>query len=170
MRAGLRVATADATAEAKRIKSQLNSLTDEVAGAAHPFWADRGKGVTLATLQDRTGQAHSFVETCRATLEKIHLALFPLDETPQEMKALLQRFRQGEAIDSFVRAQLIAGAEAALAIVKILYPSVDLAAVGRGPPPGPDGEPMTLTPYYHVARGPAESLIFLAEVGMQAQL
>ena len=83
---GLRV---NAMAEAKRIQCRLNSLNDNAAGTAHPFWSDRGRGFTLATLQDRAGQASTFVETCRATLEKIHHALFPLDETPQELVALL---------------------------------------------------------------------------------
>ena len=73
-------------------------------------------------------------------------------------------------MDSFIRAQLIAGAEVALAIVRILHPSIDLAAIGRGPPPGPDGGQMSLTPHYKVARGPAESLILLAEAGMQAEM
>lgn len=160
----------DARAEAERVRVRLNSLSDGAAHEARPFWSNRDKGFVLAILQDRVGQAGTAVEACRSTLEAVHRALFPLDETPQGLSALLRKFRLGEAIDDFIRAQLVAGAMTALAFVRVRHPTLDLVTVGRGIPPTADGGPMLMGPYYAVARGPAENIIRLVELETRAQL
>ena len=48
----------------------------------------------------------------------VHKALFPLDEQPRGLGALLARFRNGEAAHGFVCAQLVSGAIYALAFVR----------------------------------------------------
>ena len=110
--AGLRL---DVSVEAERIKRRLNSLSEGAAGVAHPFWSDRNRGSVLVTLQDRVGQASTFVELCHSMLEKIHRALFPLNDTPSGLRALLRDFRFGRAMKSFIREQCVGGAVVALA-------------------------------------------------------
>ena len=146
-------------AEAKRVQCRLNSLSEDAAGTAHSFWSDRGRGFVLATLQDRAGQASSFVEACRLTLERIWRAMFPLDETLTGLKALLKAFRVGRAIKNFVREQCIGGAMVALAFCRVHHPDIDLAEIGGELPPQPGGGRVQMGTHYAVARGPAECIV-----------
>ena len=57
------------------------------------------------------------LESCRLALFRVHETLFPLNEQPQGLVALLKKFRKGKAIKKFVREQLISGANVALAFV-----------------------------------------------------
>ena len=133
------------------------------------FWSDRNKGSVLATLQDRAGQASMFVESCRTTLERIHRALFPLNDTPSGLVALPKEFRFGRAIRSFIREQCIGGTMVALAFYRVHHPTIDLAAIRRGLPPPPDGGRVPMDAHYIAARGPAESIIRLVESETQAE-
>lgn len=113
--------------ESNRIQSRLNSLSS--APDTPSFWLDRTKGFVLATLQDHASQVKSFVESCRTAMTLIYSAMFPLNEQPRGFEALMRKFRHGEAMKGFVRAQLVAGAEAALAFVHVHHPSLSLEEV-----------------------------------------
>jgi hypothetical protein len=89
--------------------------------------------------------------------------MFPLNEAPQGLAALMQKFRRGEAIKGFIREQLVAGATVALACVRVHHPHIDLEVIGRGLPPQPDGEKTPMIPHYDAASGPAANIIRLVE-------
>ena len=63
-------------------------------------------------------QVDSFIGSCKSALSLVHKALFPLDEQPRGLGAFLARFRNGEATQRFIRAQLVSGAIYALAFVR----------------------------------------------------
>ena len=77
-------------------------------------------------LHDRAWRVGLLMETCRSALARVHRALFPLNEQPQCLAALLTRFRDGKAIKKFVRDQLVGGANAALSFVRIHRPHLNL--------------------------------------------
>ena len=117
----------------------------------------------LVTLQDLANQVGSFVESCRSAPELVFAALFPLNPVPQGLADLMKRFRQGEAIEGFVRGQLEAGARFALALVHIHLPCINLKDLSRGPPSDFDVESTLLGPFYMAAEGPAKSIVALLE-------
>jgi hypothetical protein len=75
----------------------------------------------------------------------------------------MQKFHQGEAIKGFVREQLVAGATAALACVRVHHPDIDLEVIGGELPPHPDGERTIMTPHYDATTGPTTNIIKLIE-------
>ena len=123
----------DPGAETRRVNLKLNSIADLASRGAPGFWSDRDRGYVLVTLQDRVNQVESFVESCRSCLERVFTTLFPLNPVPQSLADLMKRFRQGEAIEGFVREQLEAGARFAFALVLIHHPHLDLGDISRGP-------------------------------------
>jgi hypothetical protein len=67
------------------------------------FWLDRTRAYSMAMLQDRVEQVQPFIESCRTALDLVHHALFPLNDQPQGLWALLARFRRGFEIKDFVQ-------------------------------------------------------------------
>ena len=103
---------------------------------AATLWHDPVKCQAVVLLQDRIRQVENLVERCRAALASLYDSMFPLNPLPVGLAALLEKFNYGKNIKNFVRAQLVAGAEVALAFVRSHHPNVDFAAVAKGPPPG----------------------------------
>ena len=169
-RSSLTGAQLDSGEEARRVRLKLNVIADLVARGAPSFWSDRDRGHVLVTLQDRVGQVASFVESCRSALELVYKALFPLNLAPHSMADLMKKFRHGEAIEGFVREQLVAGARFAFALVLIHYPCLDLGSISRGPPAGFDWENATLDSFYAAADGPARDAVALLEKETAAAL
>jgi hypothetical protein len=81
------------------------------------FWADRSKAMKLAILQDRIAQAGILAEMSRATLALVDEAMFPLNDLPDGLPALLGRFENGDAIYRFIREHLRCGALVALSFM-----------------------------------------------------
>jgi hypothetical protein len=71
----------------------------------------------LTVLQDRVSQAGELAETSRAALALVHQAMFPLNDQPDSLSALLGRFENGEAVYHFIREHLRCGALVALSFV-----------------------------------------------------
>jgi hypothetical protein len=80
----------------------------------------------LTLLQDRIAQSGVLSETSRNALALVHQVMFPLNNQPEGLPALLDRFENGNAVYSFVREHLRSGAVVALAFVRAHYPEVDL--------------------------------------------
>jgi hypothetical protein len=57
----------------------------------------------LTILQDRISQAGALAETSRAALALVHQAMILLNNQPDGLPALLNRFENGEAIYRFIR-------------------------------------------------------------------
>ena len=118
----------------------------------------------LLTLRDRVEQVREFATSCTQALSKVHDALFPLNDQPQGLAALMTNFRHGNAIRDFVRHQLIAGATAALAFVHLHHPRLDLHAIGAGLPwETMQAGPIDMRPYYEAAEGPANCIVALVK-------
>ena len=85
----------DAWAKADRVNRQLRHVAEVVGRDTTSFWSESARGRVLALLQDRVQQVVSFIGSCRSTLSLVHKALFPLDEQPRGLGALLVRLRKG---------------------------------------------------------------------------
>jgi hypothetical protein len=83
-------------AHLRAAQTHANSITDN-------FWANRSKAMKLTVLQDRISQAGALAETSRAALALVHQAMFPLNDQPDGLSALLNHFDNGEAIYRFIR-------------------------------------------------------------------
>jgi hypothetical protein len=112
-------------------QTHANSVADN-------FWADRSKAMKLTLLQDRIAQAGVLAETSRSALALVHQVMFPLNNQPEGLPALLDQFENGNAVYSFVREHLRSGAMVALAFVHAHYPEVDLELL-KMLPPSPSG-------------------------------
>jgi hypothetical protein len=118
-------------AHLRAAQTHANSIADN-------FCADRSKALKLTLLQDRIAQAGVLAETSHSTLALVHEAMFPLNNQPEGLPALLDRFENGSAIYSFVREHLHCGAMVALSFVRAHYPEVDLELL-KTLPPSPSG-------------------------------
>jgi hypothetical protein len=56
------------------------------------------KARKLTVLQDRIAQASALAESSRPALAVVHQVMFPLNDQPIDLSALLSRFKDGEAI------------------------------------------------------------------------
>jgi hypothetical protein len=74
----------------------------------------------------------------RATLALVHEAMFPLNNQPDGLPALLDRFENGDTVYRFIREHLCCGALVALSFVRAHYPEVDLE-LWKMLPPTPSG-------------------------------
>ena len=112
----------------------------------------------LAVLQDRISQVTSFAGACRSALALVYKALFPLDPQPQGLGALMARFRNGKAAQSFIRTQLVSGATYALAFVHRRHPYLVLRGIEEVPD-REDGEPTPMDTHYRAVEDVAVKLI-----------
>jgi hypothetical protein len=108
-------------------QTHANSIADN-------FWADRSKAMKLTILQDRIAQARVLSEMSHSALALVHEAMFPLNDQPDSLPALLGRFKNGDAIYRFVREHLRCGALVAVSFMHAHYPEVDLELVKMLPP------------------------------------
>jgi hypothetical protein len=106
-------------AHLRATQTHVNSITDN-------FWADRSKAMKLTILQDWIAQDGVLAEMSRAALALVHEAMFPLNNQPDDLPTLLDRFENGDAVYHFVREHLRCGALVALSFVPAHYPEVDL--------------------------------------------
>ena len=101
---------------------------------ARTFWSNKNAGRILAKMLDRTWRAAVLLEGCRKALWQINRVYFPHNEQPSGLAALLERFRSSKALKKVVVAQLVAGANAAFAYVRLHRPHVPLDRILDGLP------------------------------------
>ena len=83
--------------------------------------------------------------------------MFPLNPVPVGIGSLLGKFGHGQEVMNFVRAQIAAGAELALAFVRSRYPNVDFPAVATGPLS--EGRKVTIMEgHYGAVKDPADKI------------
>jgi hypothetical protein len=63
-------------------QTHANSVADN-------FWADRSKAMKLTLLQNRIAQAGVLAETSRSALDLVHEVMFPLNNQPEGLPAVL---------------------------------------------------------------------------------
>jgi hypothetical protein len=79
----------DSAAEARRVNTHLHAAQTHANSIADNFWADRSKAMKLTLLQDRIAQAGVLAETSHRALALVHKAMFPLNNQPEGLPALL---------------------------------------------------------------------------------
>jgi hypothetical protein len=79
----------DDKVEARRVNVHLNAARMHANLVADSFWADRSNAEALTMLQDRISQAGALAETCHSALEVVHQVMFPLNDQPDGLPALL---------------------------------------------------------------------------------
>jgi hypothetical protein len=130
----------------ERVKREATSSSPE----ARFFWSNESKGKILARMLDRSWRAACLLEGCRKTLWQVHRVFFPHNGQPNELATLLERFREGAALKEVVQAQLVAGANAALAFIRLNRPHLRLSQCLVGLPGDED---------YAETLGPARQII-----------
>jgi hypothetical protein len=145
----------------------VDSLVDAMSNNPPPgssnFWQNRTRAFSLAMLQERVRLVPEFVVSCRGVLESVYRALFPLNEQPRGLWALLAKFGSAGAIRSFVHEQLVAGATVALACTRARYPDLDFVNIGNGAPRDSEGNPECLIPHYHAIGDAAKSIATMVD-------
>jgi hypothetical protein len=116
--------------ENQRVHERVNALTN-LACFDEVFWRNQSKAATVAKFQDRVQQVHRFFDKCYTGLKMIWKTMFPLNETPPTLLTLMSKFGNAKKIQSLIRAQLIAGAETAFALVLSKHPSTDLMVIAN---------------------------------------
>ena len=89
---------------------------------------------------------------------------------PTSLAGLLSKFRSVNNVKELVRQQLVAGVKAALSLVRLHRPDVELSAVAAGPPPRPDGDDWDMRPHYAAVSQYDEQVIDLFEQRAQVIL
>jgi hypothetical protein len=120
------------------MNAHLRAAQTHANSVADNFWANRSKATKLTILQDRISQAGALAKTSCAALVLIHKAMFPLNDQPDGLPSLLNRFENGEAIYHFIHEHLRCGALVTLSFVRAHYPEVDMNLV-KTLPPTPSG-------------------------------
>ena len=134
------------------VLDKLSRVSDEVT-----FWSDPSKRETVSLLQVRAQQAEDLVERCRSTMALLYDAMFPLNRVPIGIASLLEKFGHGQEVSDVVRAQVAAGAELALALVRSRYRDVDFSVVAMGPLP--ECRSVTVMEgHYEAVRDPADKI------------
>jgi hypothetical protein len=87
----------------------------------------------------------------------IHQAMFPLNNQPDSLPALLSRFDNGEAIYRFAREHLRCRALVALSFVQVHYPVVDME-LAKKLPLTPSGR-VDMTAHYSTCRQAADCIV-----------
>jgi hypothetical protein len=136
-------------AHLRAAQTHANSLADS-------FWADRSKALKLTILHDRITQAGILAETSRSALALVHEAMFPLNNQPEGLPVLLDRFENGDAVYSFVREHLRCVALVALSFVRVHYPKIDLELL-KTLPPTPSGR-VDMEPHYAACKATADCI------------
>ena len=121
------------------------------------FWESMDRARALALLQDRVGQVTTYLESCRAAFALVHRVMFPLNAQPVGLPALMERFRNGHAIYSFVRQHLMCGANVALSFVRVRYPNIDMGLVGTLPET-PSGH-TDMESHYAACKGASKKIV-----------
>jgi hypothetical protein len=108
----------------------------------------------LIILQDRIAQAGLLAKTSRSALTLVHEAMFPLNNQPEGLPALLDRFENGNVVYSFIREHLRCRALVALSFVRVHYPEIDLELL-KTLPPTPSGR-VDMDYYYAACKDMAD--------------
>ena len=122
----------DGTRESDSVEAELAALDEPAMQSKNPLWADREKARVLAVLRERVGQVPRLVSFCEKVLRQVHEDMFLLNVAPQGLADLFRFFQHPDKVRGMVRAQLCAGARAALALVHVQWLGVDLMEVANG--------------------------------------
>ena len=124
----------DWRAEQLRVEERVEREAKGTASGAQYFWSDTPKAKVLALMLDRTWRAAILLLGCQRTMSKLHRVIFPHNPQPQGISVLMDLFQDGAAVKQAVHAQLVAGANIALAFFRKYRPHFSLDRVVGGWP------------------------------------
>jgi hypothetical protein len=128
----------DHKAETCRVNAHLRAAQTHANSITDNFWSTRPKAMKLTILQDRISQAGALAEMSHAALALVHKAMFPLNDRPDGLPSLLNRFENGEAIYRFIHEHLRCGTLVAHSFPRAHYPEVNMNLM-KTLPPTPSG-------------------------------
>ena len=143
----------DPVMEQRRVASRLSSDQHTTGDLESSFWADRGRGHVLALLEVRAQQLEDFFASCKDSLAAVYETMYPLDAQPDRLYLLIRQFSNRDAMEGHVTAMRISGAEAALSMIRIYIPDVNLNVLSGPLPPSPSGGDWQMEPIYREVRG-----------------
>jgi hypothetical protein len=138
------------------VNAHLLAAQTHANSVADNFWVDWSKAMKLTLLRDRIAQAGVMAEMSQSALALVHDAMFPLNNQPEGLPALLEHFENGTAGYSFVREHLRCGALVALSFVRVHYPEIDLELL-KTLPPTPSGR-VDMDPHYAACKAIANCI------------
>src|SRR3954467_4445029 len=156
--------------EKERVAVRVNCLIQQDMEVGGFFWMDRDRAMVLATVQDRVHQVSRVLRQVQTSLTSVLHVMFPLDVALPTLSGLLSKFQNVHHVKELVRHQLVAGVKAALSLVRLHRPDIDLSVVAAGPPLWPDGGEWDMRPHYADVRQYAEQVIDLFEQRAQVIL
>jgi hypothetical protein len=86
------IVASDESEENKRINEKIAVMTD-VAHPKHELWSNRSKAVNIAKFEYRVEKVHYYFEKYHAHLSMVWKTMFPLDQAPETLSALFNRFK-----------------------------------------------------------------------------
>jgi hypothetical protein len=116
--------------ENNRVHERVDALSN-LAPFDEVFWKNQSKAATIAKFQDRVHQVHRFFDKCYTGLKMIWKTMFRLNEVPPTLLNLMSKFSNAKKVQSHIRAQPIARAETAFALVLSKHPSANLMAIAN---------------------------------------
>ena len=124
----------DWRAEQRRVDERVEREAKVTASGAQYFWSDTPKAKVPALMLDRVWRAAMLLLGCQKTLSRLHRVMFPHNPQPQGVPALMDMFRDGAGVKQAVHAQLVGGANIALAYFRKHRPYFNLEKVVGGLP------------------------------------
>jgi hypothetical protein len=100
----------DPAAEDQRVNLQVETLSRLAKDHDVDFWADEMRCHRIVQFQDRAAQTRVFIERYRKLMGMIYKTMFPRNPQPEEFTVLLEKFKDIQAVQDLVKAQMIAGA------------------------------------------------------------
>jgi hypothetical protein len=100
----------DTITEEQRVNARVETLLRLAKQNGIDFWADEDCTRRIVRFQDRAAQVREFRDFFGSTLSMIYNALFPRNPQPANLTEPMDKFKDVESIDDFVKAQMVAGA------------------------------------------------------------
>jgi hypothetical protein len=147
----------DAAAEDQRVNMRVEGLMRLAVEPNVDFWANKMRCHRIVQFQDRAAQTRVFIDLCRDTLGMVYKTIFPRNPQPEEFfeKAW---FKNVQAVQDLVKAQMIVGAKFALIWVIIRHSKIDLDDVVKGVLSRCSKRRLNLDRHIEAVYGPAEQI------------
>jgi hypothetical protein len=97
-----KVVAFDESEENRRIHEKIAAMND----ITHPkceMWSNQSKDVIVAKFEYRVEKVHFYFDKYHAHLTMVWKTMFPLDQAPETLSALFNRFKTPARIRSLVR-------------------------------------------------------------------
>jgi hypothetical protein len=144
-----------------RVHEKIAAMND----MSHPkcsLWSNRSKAGILVKFEYRVEKVHYYFDKYHAHVTMVWKTMFPFDQAPETLSALMTRFNNHTRIQSLVRKELLDVAKLAFASLLACHPTVDLESIAN--------TKVKLDQYYPVARHPSYTVISRMDAGTERDL